>query len=498
MTQGLDKARELLPVITIAKETLDAGVKVDGCATYSEYLAHLGVTVDQVRQWRRRLKKAGDAITPMPTKRAKRDSTPVHFIGRMGEYLVPACGVRAAEQIVTKEPQQVTCLDCKAKMSTVTPKLAVHFRTGSSTYSRCNKPVGLKYSNPTTKSWDKVTCDACRENKPPDLIIVPLTTAQMREVEHGGVRPKGVFRGNKDIRFPAAEYQEKAKRLVEALEQRIADLNKEAGALAEANRDLYLESDLGASDEARELKKKVAKLKGAATACEGAIRVTTFGDTSTDDTARNIREWYEPRRDEQLGVPEPAPEPSKKEQPMGVTTMVKPLGVVLESVHVEDEYGSVNFDLDQESEYIYHGAKNHKWERLTFTWSPTKTDWHYQFYDLRGSMTVKVFLPGTDEATVTEALLVKFREMLTRLNMWRDDLEREYRDMAREGLEYQAEQKRERSDRAKQAAVTRKRRKEQGRTRTEKISAIIKDANTDGNSSRAMKAAKAAGTRPED
>ena len=28
MTQGLDKARELLPVITIAKETLDAGMKV--------------------------------------------------------------------------------------------------------------------------------------------------------------------------------------------------------------------------------------------------------------------------------------------------------------------------------------------------------------------------------------------------------------------------------------------------------------------------------------
>ena len=192
-----------------------------------------------------------------------------------------------------------------------------------------------------------------------------------------------------------------------------------------------------------------------------------------------------------------AEEQLEEKEPKGVTTVTKPLGVVLNNVHVDDEYGYVDFDLDQESELVYPGEKNREWERFTFTWSPTANDWHYQFYDLRGSMTAKVFLPGEDEAAVTEALLARFRDMLTRLNMWRDDFEQEYRDMVAEGLEYQAEQKQERSDRAKHAAVTRKRRKALGATRAQKISAAIRDANTDGNSSRAITAMAADADIPD-
>jgi len=46
----------------------------------------------------------------------------------------------------------------------VQPELAVHFHQRG-TYSLCHKPIGSQHSNPTTKSWDKVTCDACLAGK---------------------------------------------------------------------------------------------------------------------------------------------------------------------------------------------------------------------------------------------------------------------------------------------------------------------------------------------
>jgi hypothetical protein len=53
--------------------------------------------------------------------------------------------------------------------------LAVHYRAGQSQYAACHKPVGSKYNNPTTKLWDKVTCDACLAKKPEPLAATPPT-----------------------------------------------------------------------------------------------------------------------------------------------------------------------------------------------------------------------------------------------------------------------------------------------------------------------------------
>ena len=65
MTKGLDKARELMPQIEAAKKAFDnpdlaevlSTDSFEGSTTYGEYLAKLGVTLEQVRQWRRRLKR---------------------------------------------------------------------------------------------------------------------------------------------------------------------------------------------------------------------------------------------------------------------------------------------------------------------------------------------------------------------------------------------------------------------------------------------------------
>ncbi len=94
------------------------------------------------------------------------------------------------------------------------------------------------------------------------------------------------------------------------------------------------------------------------------------------------------------------------------------------------------------------------------THSPSKEsdknpEWHYVYRDIGGMLSTTVFMPHADEHTVTEALLAKFKEMLTKLGMWRDKLEKEFREMVQETLEWNTQQKEERSARAKHAAAKR-------------------------------------------
>jgi hypothetical protein len=71
-----------------------------------------------------------------------------------------------------------------------------------------------------------------------------------------------------------------------------------------------------------------------------------------------------------------------------------------------------------------------------------------------------VFVEGGDEDAVTEALLAKLRDILTRLNMWRDELEADYRKLVIDDRETQAIWAGKRCGDAKRAAVTRRRNKE--------------------------------------
>jgi hypothetical protein len=427
--KGLDKARELMPQIERAKKAFDHPDSydwklraVDGNPRldYGDYLAALGVTPEQVRQWRRRLKKAGEVVTLKSIPHPYADGKP-------------------------------TNQDKFRAQKSVTPK-------------------------PTKKTTKKSVTEK--------FIRVDLTKAQMREIAEvrEEVTITGAFSVGNGLNIPVAKYQANAKALILGLEQRITNLNKESVALVEANRDLYFESNLGASNEALVLKKKVAKLNGASKACEAAIRAIAFGDTSTDDPERNVYGWYEERRDKQLGIAEePAPLPTKTSaqldrerrlrdkkkvvppapaKPEGVTKPKTPLRVALDNVVVGDEYGYVVFDLEQESEYVLRGKRNSKWDRWTMTHSPSKEsdknpEWHYVYRDIGGMLSTTVFMPHADEHTVTEALLAKFKEMLTKLGMWRDKLEKEFREMVQETLEWNTQQKEERSARAKHAAAKR-------------------------------------------
>ena len=71
-----------------------------------------------------------------------------------------------------------------------------------------------------------------------------------------------------------------------------------------------------------------------------------------------------------------------------------------------------------------------------------------------------VLVEGGDEDAVTEALLAKLRDILTRLNMWRDELEADYRKLVIDDRETQTIRAGKRSRDAKWAAVTRRRNKE--------------------------------------
>ena len=141
------------------------------------------------------------------------------------------------------------------------------------------------------------TSEEPTEEPTSDKVRIRLSEAQAREIRAVGVPDTAVLM-SKTLMFHS-DYEENAKALVLALEQRIETLNREAAALIDANRDLYFESDSGASDAAREIKGQVAKLHGAATACKGAIRPITFG---AEDDEQNILDWYEKReriRDEE-------------------------------------------------------------------------------------------------------------------------------------------------------------------------------------------------------
>lgn len=114
--------------------------------------------------------------------------------------------------------------------------------------------------------------------------------------------------------------------------------------------------------------------------------------------------------------------------------------------------------------------------------------WNHKIREIGGNVTFTIEDATQSETQVVAALLKKMREGLKAMHLWDDKLVGEFKEYAKEDAEYQAEQKEERSDRAKRAADTRKRRKALGATRTQKISAAIRDANTDGNSSRAIRA----------
>jgi len=125
-------------------------------------------------------------------------------------------------------------------------------------------------------------------------VKIKLSSAQAREVRVVGT-PDGAYLGSQMLLIRSSIFDETAKALVLSLEQRIESLTEQKHSWIEENHDLYYESDMGASQAARDVKNEVKKLEGAITACNGAIRTVAFG--SLDDEY-NILEWQEAREQE--------------------------------------------------------------------------------------------------------------------------------------------------------------------------------------------------------
>jgi hypothetical protein len=481
MTQGLDKARELLPVITIAKETLDAGMKVDGCATYSEYLAHLGVTVDQVRQWRRRLKKAGEVVTPMPAKKA------------------PKQALTAPR--VTPEPTVTPEAPLKADKAA---KVHGLWKDGT---SRCKKDTD-KY--PHANDTEKVTCGLCQQS----LDATARSEAWLVEHpwERGWQEWDNTHWFNRDSKYHIVktprkhEYKVYLNRQAETPFVTVATL-REAMEAQPQPQGVTPVTIKKTSAEATSVAIVQAVPEIHYSFGKPVVVVASFEQLDAvsakfEAAVKRHSEWFHTRiaavrkaiKDTRAAFERNVKcnaelvKPVAPQKPKGVTTIVKPLGTVLVEVNIEREKGYVIWELDQESEYVYHGKSRYDADSSREKPKGGIANWHHRIYDLNGTLSCAVFIDGADETAVTEALLIRLRDLMTGLNVWRDEIEQEYRKLVEDHWDTVRLRKEVRSRGAKRAAATRK---ERTGGRSGQILATIRDANTDGNSSRALKAAGA-------
>jgi hypothetical protein len=137
-------------------------------------------------------------------------------------------------------------------------------------------------------------------------IKIKLTKAQMREMHrlHKGLEPHqdAYDFGNDEVGFKSSFYQEHAKKLVMGLQKQIDRyVNEYNSQFDEWTRDDLL-NWTNKSPESMRAKEEAARIHGAIRACEGAISEITYGDLNSDDLARNIRGWWEKRRDAELGI----------------------------------------------------------------------------------------------------------------------------------------------------------------------------------------------------
>jgi hypothetical protein len=169
----------------------------------------------------------------------------------------------------------------------------------------------IKQGDERRKAFDQETEKLYAKKEQPveaaKPIKVKLTNAQRREA---GVELAPLSNAKKltynasTVTFDAATYQEVAKELILALEQRITGYH-------DAHRDWrnhqnvrYLSNLLdwtNRSPEAIAAKKVVSDYKGAVKALEGAIRAVVAGDLNDDDDpTRHISEWYEGEHAEEV------------------------------------------------------------------------------------------------------------------------------------------------------------------------------------------------------
>lgn len=270
---GLDKAKQLMPLIEAAR--------AQGTEQYRAALAEHGVTTDQVRQWRSRLKKkSGVTTTQKPASRPKAVTPKIKKISA-DETRRGFAEVKFAIEKTDRDDSSVEWMQryqtaFEAACTQHPEWLPVTVKTEAQRIARA-------IHGRTVTKRDEETA-----------IRIRLTKAQMEQVRELPLNMD--WKPPVTLVFRADEYEERAKKFVLTLEERIEDLNRQlAPLLCDGT---YMDWN-NKEDAAVAHRKQVNELQGARKACEGAIRNIVHGDDSHE---QNILDWYEPHNDERLGI----------------------------------------------------------------------------------------------------------------------------------------------------------------------------------------------------
>jgi transcription elongation GreA/GreB family factor len=222
-------------------------------------------------------------------------------------------------------------------------------------------------------------------------------------------------------------------------------------------------------DQARRLMPQIEEAKARLSQKEYGAYLKTLGVTR-----QQVRQWRR-RLKNAGGVTQTVPKKpaasvktvtSKKDKPSvtGEYKVVEPLGASLNSISIDKGYGEAIIGVEQVSEFIWVGKRDDIGRRYN-SYSPMKSEtdgtaeWHARITDLGFTADVEVLRPGATDDEIAKELLAKMRDMLTKLNLWRDDLEEIVWDHLKKNKEYAAEQAKNRRERAQKAAATRARKK---------------------------------------
>jgi len=400
--------------------------KAQGKEAYSACLMSLGVTPEQVRQWRRRLKKAGEVVTLKSIPHPYADGKPTN----QDKF--------RAQQSVTPKVKKISADATSLAINAAVPEIGYdHYGHGKSDFSHIlivtsdfNKLIEI-----SAKFEDAVTQH--QEWYPSRIKAVRRKSAETHDTFERNMKANAERVTPKSAALPAQPTKRETAALVAIVEKANA---------------MYRLFDVG------EL-----------SAAEWREDVNELEEEYTTKPVAQKRPWLFQRkfkeirtrmnvaiRDHEAAYPA-VKVATKPQEPKDVTTVKKPLHVVINNVQVAAEKGIVFFNLEQESQLVYHGKRRHGWMDTTSE-QPDKNGvakWRHTIWDITGVMHTEVYIEGADVETVTETLLAKWRDMLTKLNMWRDKLEKEYRAFVKEHLEWEAQKKQERSERAKHAAAKR-------------------------------------------
>lgn len=180
-------------------------------------------------------------------------------------------------------------------------------------------------------------------------------------------------------------------------------------------------------------------------------------------TTRNIQHVLKGKRDRRAEV---------KKRTSGSSN----IGVALQGFTLEKDYAWVSLEIEAKSELPYLGKRrnNNDYSHGNPTEDPT-AEWIHVIKDVHGSIDITVESEDgsldTDKKLVA-ALYEKMVATLKSMRLWRDSLKPEFEEYVQETIERDEHKKEERSQKAKKAAV--KRKKSDGSGTKKETRALIK------------------------